>query len=152
MTARSGVSVVSPYRAAEEPVMTGSSASALSWYTHELAREMAELRDVVIIAPKRGDETIWHDGNVRVLPAYRRGHPAVAFQIARAIAPIPGVVHLQHELYAYGNALSAFSIPVMMTALRRMGHNVVTTVHGIIPLESIDTTFLAANEIGRAHV
>jgi len=143
--------MISPYRQNESATMPSREASALNWYTAEVAREVANRGwGVSVVAPRvEGDRReVWTDGSIRIVPTYRRGDPLAVAQIGREVLRAPGtVVHLQHELFAYGGVASAFAVPWMLRALRARSRRVVTTMHGIIPLDRMDSAFIRSNGI-----
>lgn len=57
------------------------------------------------------------------------------------------IVHVQHELFAFGSLASALMLPTMLAALRRRGLKLITTIHGVIPLSQVSDDFVKANRI-----
>ncbi|HEX5275382.1 MAG TPA: glycosyltransferase family 4 protein [Candidatus Rubrimentiphilum sp.] len=145
------VAVISPYPHSDAgPDLSGPGDSALNWYTRRLSRSLYEGgRDVTIISScHRGDTQEWNDKGVRVQPTFVRGRLSAAFKIFSGVLKSRArVVHLQHELFAYGGIFSALMIPFCVAGLRLMRRSVVTTVHGVIPLEKIDRDFVRSNQV-----
>jgi len=144
----SAVTMVSPYRLAETAQLAPLD-SALNWYTGSLAKALTGRGVAVsIIAPRhpRAVAEPWWDGAVRVLPSFRRGSIKTPLQIMLAALRTRGeVVHFQHELFAYGGMATAFQMPFAQALLRAQGRRVVTTIHGVIPLERINAEFIRGN-------
>lgn len=142
------VRIISPYRGCSQTLMHTRGSSALQWYTSRLVHELRHYRNVGVIAQRSDTREPWSDDGINVAPSFDRGDVAVALQIASAVRGNPGsVIHLQHELFAYGGALSAFTLPHALRAVRYATRAIVTTVHGVIPLDAIDATFVRSNAI-----
>ncbi|MBC5808504.1 MAG: hypothetical protein DLM53_10780 [Candidatus Eremiobacter antarcticus] len=142
--------MLSPYRPPQGAELSHAGDSALNWYTRRLAFALRDKGvDVRVVAPRHADEAPWLDSGIRILPTYRRGSPFAASEIARAL-PAAGapLVHIQHELFAYGGLASAFLLPAAMRATRCRGIRVMTTLHGVLPLHKLDREFMRANGIG----
>ncbi len=143
-----GVVLVSPYPNQGGPTVAGSGGSALNWYTRAYAAALRGRSWDVTVVGQRGRDAVWDDRGVRVVSAYDRGSLCVARQIGDAILREPrAVVHVQHELFAYGGIASAFALPSALRRVRGRGRPVVTTVHGVIQLERIDRAFVRGNGI-----
>jgi glycosyltransferase involved in cell wall biosynthesis len=141
------VALLSPYRSSCAPVMTHDS-SALNRYTFWLASALAAQGvDVVVFAVDDGSgERLWQDGPIRVRHVCRRGSLALPLAVLRATcAERPDVVHVQHELFAYGGLASAFEVIALLAILSILRKPVVTTIHGVIPLDRVDREFVRLN-------
>lgn len=144
----SPVRIISPYRGCSQRIMHTRGSSALQWYTSRLVHELRHFRDVGVIAQRSDTREPWSDDGISVAPSFDRGDAAVALQIAMAVRNNPGsIIHLQHELFAYGGALSAFTLPLALRAVRSATRAIVTTIHGVIPLDEIDAMFVSSNAI-----
>ena len=104
---------------------------------------------VDVVAPRYWPADVaWRDGAVAVHPSYRRGDPRAPRSIVRSIESLDArTVHVQHELFAFGGLRSAFALPRALRGLRASRRKVVTTIHGVIPLERITAEFCRANRI-----
>lgn len=134
-------------------------ASGVASYTRNLvealcAREGAP--EVVLLAPKlshppeKGGRTAEEDS---------RSHPKVSrcwtpswlfpWQIARAVCalrPRPRVVHLQHEIFLFGEGPKALLFPLLVLLLRLWGKaKTIVTLHGVPPLRRLDREFVREN-------
>lgn len=147
--ANRSVVLISPYRTSPQGVVVGPNGSALDRYTREFARALCQRRcDVRVVGPRGNDARTWSDGDIRIVPGYKRGHALSFAQLTAAVHRQPAaVVHLQHELFAYGGIASAFGLPFGMRSLRRSGRHIVTTLHGVIPLDKIDDAFVKNNAV-----
>lgn len=56
----------------------------------------------------------------------------------------PALVHLQHEIFLFGSALSALSFPLLLLLLRPYAR-IVVTLHGVLPLSKLNQSFLREN-------
>lgn len=125
--------------------------SAMNWYTSHLARALADAGTVPRILGPRGlgeEPSIWRDGGIDVVACFERGSMRAARQISDAVdSEHIDVLHLQHELFAYGGIAGAFIMPRMLQHMRAQGKRVLTTIHGVIPLASIDKDFVRGNGI-----
>ena len=140
------VAIVSPYRRQGAARLASRSDSALNWYTDMLAHALASAARVEIIAPRGNEHARWRDGDVEVVETYRRGSTLAAFQIGfGALRSGARLVHVQHELFAFGGIASALTLPIVLRALRASGRRVVTTIHGVIPLSSVTREFVRRN-------
>lgn len=139
------VTILSPYRKKGEAVTPDVETTALNFVTEALAFHLAEDNLSVRVITQRPDAATasrWYDGNVTVDEVPKSGGPFGFFKLALTIPRADRVVHLEHELYAFGGIITAFTVPLAIWALRHRGHAVVTTLHGVIPLEKIDRTFV----------
>lgn len=145
------VAVISPYpRSGSKGDLNGPEDSALNYYTRRLVRllQLEGCEVSVVSSCVQNDRTPWSDEGVRVIPTFTRGKPGAAFSILFAVLRTKArVVHLQHELFAYGGIFNAFTIPICVAGLRLMRRYVLTTIHGVIPLGAIDTEFIKSNKV-----
>ena len=148
------IAIITPYRFENASELSGPGQSALNWYTRQLAQALIAVgAGVKIIGPKPADRKAlpWDDGAIRVLPTYVRGAGRAWIDIASGVGTAkPDVVHLEHELFAYGGVLNAFTIPFALQRIQRRGLTVLTTIHGVIPLNQVDAEFVRANRIPAA--
>jgi glycosyltransferase involved in cell wall biosynthesis len=124
--------------------------SALNWYSAGLAAALAaQGLDVVVLAvDDGGGERTWHDGSVRVRHVCRRGSPSLPIALARALASErPDILHVQHELFAYGGIASAALLIAALRRARTARRPIVTTIHGVIPLDRITPEFVRLNGV-----
>jgi glycosyltransferase involved in cell wall biosynthesis len=140
------VTFVSPYGMEGEPRTTRHSESAMNWYTYEIAHALNEHGcETNVIGPKREGCQPWMNDGIRIIPSYTRGDIRAASQILFAARRVKtDIIHVEHELFAYGGIASAFMLPV---AMRNFGKPVVTTIHGVIPLDRINLKFVRTNAI-----
>jgi len=131
--------------------MSGIGDSALNWYSRRLARELTQAGvHVSIVGPRPGQASSaeWNDDGIEVHSTFVRRSAWAAWQAHARIVSLPNiVVHVQHELFAFGGLSSALMLPLMLTSLQRRGFKVITTIHGVIPLSEITGHFVKANRI-----
>jgi len=96
---------------------------------------------VTIIADKRNDEPGFHtDGPVEVRRVWREGLRSMS-DVGHAIDEIkPSVVHVQHELFAFGGRSGSVAGPLVLRRLSRRSP-LVTTIHGVIPPTGFSGSF-----------
>lgn len=144
------VAIVSPYRLEGAPTIARGD-SALNAYTRFLALALGSQGvSVDIVAPGSGrDNEPWLESDqVRVHPTFRRGSIAAPAQIfKRVLQQRASVVHVQHELFAFGGIETAAMVPSMMQLIRTRRKRIVTTIHGVLPLDRIDKEFIKRNGI-----
>ncbi len=132
--------------------MSGVGDSALNWYSRRLAREIESAGvHVSVVAPRAEAEgcSPWAEaGGVSVHPCFRREASYAAFQAYRHIVRLNSpIVHVQHELFAFGGLGGALLLPTALRLLDLRGKKVLTTIHGVIPLASVTEQFVRANRI-----
>jgi len=140
------VAFLSPYQLAGQPrVMPGD--SALNWYSSCMARARAKYgTHLTLVAPGGGDAKSWEDDGVTVLPSFERNSAFSVFQITVALLKrSEKIVHVQHELRAYGGIISAFALPFVMQLCRMLGKKVITTFHGLPSTAHITEEFVRHN-------
>jgi len=123
----------------------------LNWYTRRLAGAIASQGVEVSVVAPIGDGASplpWQDGNVAVIPCYRRGSVIAPLNMITGAAKTRAeIIHVQHELFAYGGLATATVLPFCLRHLRRRGLKVLTTIHGVIALDTITPEFIRANRI-----
>lgn len=73
-------------------------------------------------------------------------NPKFIYQIINEVKTIkPDLIHLQQELALFGSPITAFLLQWLLFVLRLMGNKTVITLHGIVPLSSIDKNFIKEN-------
>jgi glycosyltransferase involved in cell wall biosynthesis len=131
--------------------MSGSGDSALNWYSRRLARELVRAgTNVAVVGPRSegANNADWEDDGVEVHSSFVRQSAWAVWQAYARIASLDNrVVHVQHELFAFGGLSGAFMLPFMLASLRRRGFKLITTIHGVIPLSEITGHFVKANRI-----
>jgi len=144
--------MLTPYRAQSAAEMAGAGDSALNWYSRRLAGAIESAGvHVSIVSPiaDREEGSPWSDaGGMTVHPSFRRGAASAVFQAYRQIVKLPSaVVHVQHELFAFGGLTSALLLPSMLRLITLRGKKVLITIHGVIPLAKVTDEFVRANRI-----
>lgn len=129
--------------------MSGVGDSALNWYSARLAKALAHAGvQVKVVGPRQDNCTssLWNDDGVIVYSCFRRGSvSAFAEALRPIIAAHNKVLHVQHELFAYGGLINALLLPLLLACLKLCGYKVLTTVHGVIPLSEVSSQFIKKN-------
>lgn len=141
------VLIISPYGRDGNLARVGD--SALNRFTRQLAHALSRRKiDVTVVAQnENGRRSVERDGAVRVYRAFRRGSIIAPWMILAQSAKISSdVVHFQHELFAYGGVPSGLMMPLVL-GLLRIRRRIVTSIHGVIPLDRVDADFIRSNQI-----
>ena len=145
------ITMLTPYRTQDTPEMSGVGDSALNWYSRRLARELTQVGvPVTIVGPRPANvcNALWNDDGIDVHSCFVRRSTWAIWQAHARIASLPNpIVHVQHELFAFGGLASALMLPMMLESLRRRGFKLITTIHGVIPLSEVTGNFVKANRI-----
>lgn len=144
------LAIISPYRKRDQTVTPSAEYSALNFVTEALAQHLSlDGVDVRVVAPSLEKHVgqPWHDGPVVVEEVSQCRGLLGFLRLLHGVPQSHRVVHFEHEVYAYGGLGPAFTMPLALRLLRRRGHAIVTTLHGIIPLESIDRRFMASYRV-----
>lgn len=73
-------------------------------------------------------------------------NPKFIYQIINEVRKIkPDIIHIQQELALYGNPLTAYLLQWLLFLLRLFGNKIIITIHGIVPITSIDKNFIKKN-------
>lgn len=123
----------------------GSVVGGVGSYTLSLLQLLSRVCGAsVLIANADADLTIQRDvpQNVRLHPCWHFNSPRYPIDIARALHRNRcDIVHLQHELFLYGQGPRAFLFPLFLRWLTRR-YRVVVTVHGVTTTRDIDRELL----------
>ncbi len=57
------------------------------------------------------------------------------------------VVHIQHEYFLYGGALSAVTFPLLLFLVKILRKPTIVTIHGVIPLSKFSNEFMEQNNM-----
>jgi glycosyltransferase involved in cell wall biosynthesis len=100
--------------------------------------------EVVILADRQGEgRSTYVDGAVTVRRVWRDGLSAVR-DIDRALTEDAfSIVHVQHELFAFGRGVGALAAVRLLHRVSK-NYRVVTTIHGVIPVAAFDRRFTKA--------
>ena len=129
--------------------------SGVSLYTVGLLSGFEKTRrsfPIVIIANKCANELAGENRTLRLVKAWTKG-PGYFFEVISAvIKERPKLVHIQHEFFLYGGAVTSTVFPLLVSLFRLMGIKVVVTMHGVVPRklgrkQFADAFFIPANFI-----
>lgn len=118
-------------------------------YTANLARALSDQgASVVVVAPEEPTAPSSHrDGDVLVSRSGPRGPFALPRAIRIAAGMLPGVIHLQYEMFLFGGLSSIATLPLAVKSIRNY-RRAVTTVHQVVDSELMSSEFL---EMHRLH-
>lgn len=139
------VGLVSKYPPPESKhIRDGSVAS----YTKNLVVSLLNNCKVVVFAERMSyTNNDYHEGTL-VYRCWNKG-ATYPFQVFKMLLNKEvDVVHVQHEIFLYGELGSAILFPLLLFLIRLLRKPVVVTLHGVIPLSKIDGRFLRENWIG----
>jgi glycosyltransferase involved in cell wall biosynthesis len=147
-----GVVFLSPYRAENEPETAFAGDSAMKWYTRCLAFALkGETFPVTVLTLRRcGRPSMnFDDAGIKVRPVLDARPFFYFWSFLREIGGLSQrVVHVQHELYAYGSVINALLLPFMLFLARVLFRKrVICTMHGVFAPSSISASLAASNRI-----
>ncbi len=129
---------------------TVANVGGVGWHTRALVRSLAS-RDgvqVLVLAQQLdGLEEEKENGGIQIRRCWRPGALFFLPLIREIRKAKPDLVHLQHELFLYGNISSALMFPVFLAMLRILGQKLVVTIHGVSHPEDIDKDFVSLGRI-----
>ena len=144
------IALVAPY---PPPGAVHTPASGVASYTRNLAEALCALRDapqVVILAqelshpPGKGARIAEEDPRVRRCWTPSWLFPWQVTKAIRALRPRPRIVHLQHELFLFGDGPKALLFPLLVLLAGLQGKAIVT-LHGVPPLRRLNREFIREN-------
>ncbi len=112
-------------------------------YTQYLYREISKLDFDAVVFAKKKKGLIYNQEGVRAVwsPDLR-----FVFQVlTEAIRTKVQVVHIQQELHLFGPKVNIALLSVLIPLLRACRIKVVMTLHGVVPLQGINRSFLQEN-------
>ena len=122
--------------------------SALATYSKVLLSilEKKIRQQIVVFAQVEKQETGYTDNNVLIEHIWKRNSFFYIFQIWKnAIKYSAKTVHIQQEVYCYGNIISAYLLIILEILLRLSGKKVIITIHGVLPIKKLDENFVKNN-------
>lgn len=138
------VAIVSPYPIADP----GARQSGVAAYSARLVESLTDAGvSVRVIAPSITNEGAERASAVEVTRQFSPGPLAVPRALRAAQRTGAAVVHLQHELFLYGTALS---VPGLFPALARSHFThvpTVVTMHQVVDPSEVDKTFVALHRV-----
>ena len=127
-------------------------AGGVASYTKNLANSvpLSENDYLLIFANKIGGKTeMYSEDGIRILRCWDKNalYPIqLIWNIFKERKNID-VIHIQHEYFLYGNALSASVFPLFLLLLKILRRPIIVTLHGIIPLLEFNKDFMEQNRI-----
>jgi hypothetical protein len=124
-----------------------SSTGGVASYTKMLVGEMRSIsNDEIYVLSEKIDGVVeeYEEEGIQIIRCFDK-KLRFAFQIFRAIKKInPDVIHVQQELFLFGNIITAYLLQGLIFALKK--YNTVITLHGVISLKKLDKKFAQKNE------
>lgn len=119
------------------------SSGGVATYTKYLFDEVKKLdKDVLVLANKLPNKVI---EDSRIIRCWDHS-PRYVYQIDKEIFKRKiKKAHFQQEIHLYGNKITAFMLPFNMLLLRLLGKEIITTIHGVVPLKEVNRKFLKEN-------
>lgn len=87
----------------------------------------------------------YEENGYEVIRCYNKGAAFYVHILNRVKNRRFDVINIQHELFLYGGSFSAFAYLLLLLGMRKKARNVVTTLHGVISLEDVDSDFVQRN-------
>ncbi len=91
----------------------------------------------------------YQEDNIRVIRCWKQ-EPSYLLAILRQLWRIRSeidIIHIQHEFFLYGGAVTASLFPFMLLLLRILGKPIVVTLHGVISLDNFSNGFARENRL-----
>ncbi len=116
-------------------------------YTKNLVTNLSVKNKVIVYADKLelSDIDYFEDGS-HIFRIWNKGVLYPFKILAKISKHNPDIVHIQHEFFLYGGAASSVVFLLLLLGLKFLNIPSVTTIHGIVPLSSIDTNFVKENK------
>lgn len=120
---------------------------AVAGYTKNLACSLPYKDGITVYADILADfpESDYFDERVRVKRVWKRGALFPSAILSKVFRDRPDIVHVQHEFFLYGGGASSIAFLALLLGLRLLKIPTVVTVHGVVPLSSIDSAFVREN-------
>lgn len=116
-------------------------------YTKNLVTNLSAKNKVIVYADKLepSDIDYFEDGSL-IFRIWNKGVLYPFKILAKISKHKPDIVHIQHEFFLYGGAASSVVFLLLLLVLKFLNIPSVTTIHGIVPLSSIDINFVKENK------
>ncbi len=143
---RPDVALITPYPPAGE---RHAGSGGVSSYSANLARALnASGADVTVIAPFEPDSPLVEiDDGIVVRRAFELGPRALPRAARSAIETGARVVHLQHEMFLYGDPSWLLGLPLGLRMLRGAGVGPVVTMHQVVDPADVDSSFTKLHRV-----
>lgn len=140
------VALISPY---PPPGARHTGNGGVPAYAANLAHALrAEGADVTVIAPFEEDAPVVHeDDRIVVRRSFPRSGLALPRAAGSAIETGAPIVHLQHEMFLYGDSRSILGLPVGLRMLRAAGVGPVVTMHQVVDTALVDSSFTRLHRV-----
>lgn len=121
-------------------------ASGVASYTKNLLKNipLQPSDELYVICNKVEGAAEYREDGFTILRTFDRNYKFVRQIYAQIKRIRPDVVHVQQEIPLYGGIYTAFMLPWLLFLLRR--YKVVITLHHVVSLQKIDTTFVRSNK------
>jgi glycosyltransferase involved in cell wall biosynthesis len=143
---RPDVALITPYPPAGE---RHAGSGGVSSYSANLARAMtASGAEVTVIAPfEPGSPLVETDDGIVVHRAFASGPRALPRAAHAALETGARVVHMQHEIFLYGDPSWLLGLPLGLKMLRGAGAGPVVTMHQVVHPADVDTSFTRLHRV-----
>lgn len=120
---------------------------ALTGYTKNLVTNLPINDKVIVYADKLEDSDCdYIEDGIHICRVWNKGILYPFKILAKILKHRPDIVHIQHEFFLYGEGLSSIVFLLLLLGLKLLRIPRIVTVHGIIPLSSIDKNFVKENK------
>lgn len=123
-----------------------SSSGGVASYTKNLIVNFGEKDKPIVFSNIIGKKDSYFENGIYVIKCWHKKitYPFVLFKNIYKNRKNIDIVHIQHEFFLYGGAISAALFPLLVLFTRIL-FPVVITFHGVVPLSKINRFFLKEN-------
>ena len=116
-------------------------------YTKNLVDSFPKKLEITVFANKINNKEEYSENTVKVIRCWKKGS-FYPFQILQNIKKTNAkVFHIQHEYFLYGNVISTIMFPFLLLMLKILGKKLIVTLHGVVPIDKVNRTFMKENNI-----
>lgn len=125
-----------------------ANAGGVASYTKNLVESLSSQGlKVDVFANAIKEKESYTENNVKVFRCWKRGTFFFlnVFNCIFRERKRLDLLHLQHEFFLYGSVFSAAMFPFLLFLLKILRKPCVVTIHGVVPLSSLNSEFIKAN-------
>lgn len=126
---------------------THSTEGGVAGYTKTLTNCFPEHKNITLYAQKIKNKTdeYFEDG-IQIYRVWNKGILYPFQLIKKILKKKHEIIHIQHEFFLYGGALSSILFLLLPVTLKLLRIPCIVTMHGIVPLSCIDDNFVRENK------
>lgn len=113
-------------------------------YTKNIVEEIANEAEVTVYANKFDAAKEYKMGKISIRRCWADFFPLDLLNSIRKNEWEEDIYHIQHEYFLYGEIISAVMVPLLLLVIGIKQKPRVVTIHGILPLDTMDKDFMDA--------